>query len=227
MKFEKTEVFNFNGAMRGMRNPKNSWHKSDSYFDGNNYVIGQNDMRLATTLIKAGKEHRKFLRQIMVCVDITAPLYWFKEMDTYKVGTTANSTSTMHKLAETPITLECFEIGDYNPEIVNDKESNPYLDVVKVFNVVENELIPFLEYLRQLYNRTKNKLIWKELVRWLPEGWLQTRTVTMNYENILSMVQQRKNHKLSEWSKCFIDWARSLPYAKEFLFYDEQGDNNA
>ena len=156
MKFENTEIFNFEGAIRGMRNPLNSWKKSDSYWGASGrYIIGDNDMNLAQRLIKGGSEHRKFLRQIMVCVDITAPLYWWKEADTYKVGTTANSTSTMHKLKDTPITLECFEIGDY-------KESK----------FIENSLIPYLEDLRIQYQETKDKSYWKELVRWLPNGWL-------------------------------------------------------
>lgn len=204
MKFENTEIFNFEGAIRGMRNPLNSWKKSDSYWGASGrYIIGDNDMNLAQRLIKGGSEHRKFLRQIMVCVDITAPLYWWKEADTYKVGTTANSTSTMHKLKDTPITLECFEIGDY-------KESK----------FIENSLIPYLEDLRIQYQETKDKSYWKELVRWLPNGWLQTRTVTLNYENIYSMIRQRNTHKLTEWSKDFIAWAESLPYAKELLFLD-------
>lgn len=204
MKFENTEIFNFEGAIRGMRNPLNSWKKSDSYWGASGrYIIGDNDMNLAQRLIKGGSEHRKFLRQIMVCVDITAPLYWWKEFDTYKVGTTANSTSTMHKLKDTPITLECFEIGDY-------KESK----------FIENSLIPYLEDLRIQYQETKDKSYWKELVRWLPNGWLQTRTVTLNYENIYSMIRQRNIHKLTEWSKDFIAWAESLPYAKELLFLD-------
>ena len=204
MKFENTEIFNFEGAIRGMRNPLNSWKKSDSYWGASGrYIIGDNDMNLAQRLIKGGSEHRKFLRQIMVCVDITAPLYWWKEFDTYKVGTTANSTSTMHKLKDTPITLECFEIGDY-------KESK----------FIENSLIPYLEDLRIQYQETKDKSYWKELVRWLPNGWLQTRTVTLNYENIYSMIGQRNTHKLTEWSKDFITWTESLPYAKELLFLD-------
>ena len=124
MKFEHTQVFNFEGALRGMRNPKNSWDKSDSYYQlscvdvPTNYIIGEKDMKLAQQLIKAGSEHRKFLRQIFVSVDITAPLYWYKEFDTYKVGTTANSTSTMHKITSKEITLDCFEIGDYSPSLI-------------------------------------------------------------------------------------------------------------
>lgn len=271
MKFENIKTYNFGPAMRGMRNPLESWAKSDSFFglidiadDEHDYTvaeswvqatkdptypenfsksssdladeydrwliknglleiefdhqlanvafIGPNDMDLAKRLIKAGTEHRKFLRQIMVTVDITAPIYWFKEFDTYKVGTTANSTSTMHKLTSKPITLDCFEIGDYCPDIITSGEEVEYL-------------IQFLEGLRQKYVATKDKRYWKELVRWLPESWLQTRTVTMNYENIRSMIKQRKGHKLTEWSKTdgadldsFIKFAKSLPYADDFLF---------
>ena len=276
MKFEHTEVFNFEGALRGMRNPLNSWAKSDSVFDiycshedfdvvdesaglwankalenvvydnDENYdkeyeekyeefhswlwaegmtsigvdhhyqanIIGPNDMNLAKRLIAGGTEHRKFLRQIFISVDITAPLYWWKEFDTYKVGTTANSTSTMHKLASTPITIDCFETGDYNESIFN-KEADPMLQETKVYHHV-NDLIEFLEYLRVMYNETKDKRYWKELIRWLPNGWLQTRTVTMNYENLRSMYHQRKNHKLTEWHS-FCEWVETLPYAQEFI----------
>ena len=123
MLFENTEVFNFNGAFRGMRNPKESWNKSDSSYDivYKDFYLGDNDLKLAQTLIKAGSEHRKFMRQIFVSVDITAPLYWWKEFDTYKVGTVSNSCSTMHKLASTPITIDCFEMDDFTPFIDNFK----------------------------------------------------------------------------------------------------------
>ena len=220
MKFENTQVFNFEGALRGMRNPKNSWAKSDSFYDGEKYIIGENDMKLATTLTKAGSEHRKFLRQIFVSVDITAPLYWWKEFDTYKVGTVANSTSTMHKLASTPITIDCFECDDYSPE-------TRLMDDISI-GVCAASFISELEQLRKLYLETNDKTYWKELIRWLPESWLQTRTVTLNYENLLAICRHRRHHKLNEWSGAdkadlpnFISWARSLPYAKEFIFYDE------
>ena len=273
MKFEHTEVMNFEGAFRGMRNPLNSWAKSDSCFgihcehegsydavdevadvwanhklkdvkfeteddydeaydeaydyyynwlceQGMRFMtadhhyaadyIGPNDMDLARRLINGGSEHRKFLRQIMVSVDITAPLYWWKEFDTYKVGTTANSTSTMHKLASTPITLDCFEIDDYNKAAVDE------IETALPTNFVDN-LILHLEDLRQTYNETKDKRYWKELIRWLPNGWLQTRTITMNYENLRSMAHQRMGHKLSEWHT-FLEWENTLPYAKELIF---------
>ena len=219
MKFENTEVWGFEHAIRGMRNPLESWNKSDSHYDieevmvdeevvleRGKYIIGSNDLQLAQTLIRAGSEHRKFLRQIFVSVDITAPLYWWKELDTYKVGTVANSTSTMHKLADTPITLDCFEMGDFTPLIDNFK-----------IDLSWQTIMTYLEQLRQRYNETKDKRYWKELIRLLPESWLQKRTITMNYENILNMYRQRKNHKLTEWSKSFCDWVKTLPYAEELI----------
>ena len=177
------------------------------------FIIGENDLKLAQSLIKAGSEHRKFMRQIFVSVDITAPLYWWKEFDTYKVGTVSNSTSTMHTLASMPITRNCFERDDFE-EVKIDMSIN---------NFWESYLIPTLEQLRQKYNETKDKRYWKELIRLLPESWLQKRTVTMDYENLLAMCSkgQRRFHKLTEWSKSFIDWARSLPCAQELIFLDE------
>lgn len=231
MKFEKTEVWGFEHAIRGMRNPLESWSKSDSdtnvcpnesckdceygKFGTCTIMIGQNDLELMQKLILAGSEHRKFMRQIFVSVDITAPLYFYKEFDTYKVGTIVNSTSTMHKLASTPITMDCFEMGDFENLWIED-EIGAYILEDKWLEIIYD-----LETLRKLYNKTKDKRCWKELIRLLPESWLQTRTITMNYENILNMVHQRKNHKLSEWSVDFISWSRSLPYAKELIFIDE------
>ena len=220
MKFENTEVWGFEHAIRGMRNPLESWGRSDSEFSmsvtGENiYIIGKNDLELMQKLIKAGSEHRKFMRQIMVSVDVTAPLYFYKEFDTYKVGTVANSTSTMHKLASTPITIDCFE-GNSNELkgnfiVIDDKN----IEIPVFFEFI---LVNVLETLRQKYNETKDKIYWKELIRLLPSSWLQTRTVTMNYENIFTMVNQRKNHKLTEWSVDFMNWAKYLPYANELLF---------
>lgn len=220
MKFENTEVWGFEHALRGMRNPLNSWDKGDSgYIDrrfNDQFYIGENDLDLAQKLIKAGSEHRKFLRQIFVSVDITAPLYWWKEFDTYKVGTVANSTSTMHKLASTPITEECFEMGDFEDF---DLETEDMIFPLKSTWV---ELTSDLEFCRQKYNETKDKRYWKELIRLLPESWLQKRTITMNYENILNMYRQRKHHKLTEWSKSFCDWIKTLPYAEELLCADNE-----
>lgn len=225
MKFENTEVYGFRSALRGMRNPMNSWDKSDSMFGNEEcqVVIGENDMKLAHKLIRAGSEHRKFMRQIFVSVDITAPLYWWKEFDTYKVGTVANSTSTMHKLATTPIALDCFETDDYEDSIMKyPRDGGVYL--------MQTVFIEFLEHIRKKYLETQDKKYWKELIRWLPESWLQTRTVTMSYENLLAMCSkgQRRYHKLNEWSgqddntkPNFISWARTLPYAQELIFIDE------
>ena len=251
MKFENTSVMNFENAFRGLRNPKNSWNRSDSNFNGyydllrgdisenelkkvfpsahvhhrtsDGYfvdIIGANDMKLAQRLIKAGNEHRKFMRQIFVSVDITAPLYWWKEFDTYKVGTVANSTSTMHKLATTPITLDCFEIDDYDRDLslADNPKDDDELDNISTF---EEDIIYVLENIRQKYLETKDKRYWKELVRWLPESWLQTRTVTMNYENIRNMYFQRRNHKLTEWSESFVKWVETLPYAEELIIYED------
>lgn len=211
MKFENTQVWGFEHALRGMRNPLNSWAKSDSSAGEDGFVIGENDLGLAERLIAGGTEHRKYLRQIFISVDITAPLYWWKEFDTYKVGTTANSTSTMHKLASTPITIECFETDDYCPELETGGK--------QMGAIVENNFIQVLETLRQEFVKTQDKRLWKELVRWLPESWLQTRTVTMNYENAANMYHQRKNHKLTEWSESFVNWLAELPYAKELIMF--------
>ena len=238
MKFENTEVWGFEHALRGMRNPKNSWNKSDSYYEYDNqkdcvtkdanFVIGENDMKLAQTLIKAGSEHRKFMRQIFVSVDITAPLYWWAEYDTYKVGTVANSTSKMHTITNNSITLDCFEIDDYEKDLFMYYEHSDVKDMV--VDIVRN-----CETLRQRYLETKDKRYWKELIRWLPESWLQKRTVTMTYENLIAMCSkgQRRFHKLNEWSgqdnpnvPNFVSWARTLPYAQELIFIDETLDNN-
>ena len=251
MKFENTEVWGFKHALRGMRNPKNSWNKSDSEFgctmtgiyqcedcqfknfDFERVDIGKNDMKLAQTLIKAGSEHRKFMRQIFVSVDITAPLYWWKEFDTYKVGTVANSTSTMHKITSQPITLDCFEIDDLCKDNLYVINNRPLVDV-SLENFYTN-IINYLEELRQKYLDTKDKRYWKELIRWLPESWLQKRTVTMTYENLLAICSkgQRRFHKLNEWSgqdnpnvPNFISWARTLPYAQKLIFIDETLDTN-
>lgn len=232
MKFENTEVWGFEHSIRGMRNPLESWSKSDSCFCSDlkcsaskcrlfvdskclkskliDFIIGKNDLELMQKLIRAGTPHRKFMRQIFVSVDITAPLYWWKEFDTYKVGTTANSTSTMHKLASTPITKECFEMGDFI-------QSDSSFETDNIHHIWR-ELIVHLENTRVKYNETKDKRYWKELIRLLPESWLQTRTITMTYENILKMIQERKNHKLTEWSESFINWTKSLPYAEDLLF---------
>ena len=225
MKFENTQTFNFEGALRGMRNPLESWNKSDSEYKFirketpedpeydklvEEFVIGPDDLNLAQRLIKGGSEHRKFLRQIFVCVDVTAPLYWYKEFDTYKIGTVANSTSTMHKIMSKLFSLDMFEIDDFDKI-----ERADFEEILRVCNKYRNL---YLEYKEGGWNETAKKY-WKALIRVLPESWLQTRTITMNYENIRTIVHQRKGHKLSEWHK-FIDWAHTLPYAEELIFFD-------
>ena len=183
-----------------------------------NYAfIGAKDMDLATRMVKAGTPNDKFLRQIFVSVDITAPLYWWKEMDTYKVATTANSTSTMHKLASTPITKDCFEMDDYIGNLkLYDRE--PYNTDDYVDDMWEN-IICYCETLRQRYNETKDIRYWKELIRILPEGWLQTRTWTADYSVLRNIIHWRKNHKLTEWHQ-FVEWASTLPYANELLLFE-------
>lgn len=204
MKFEYIKTYNFENALRGMRNPKESWNKMDSYYSDINYIIGKNDLFLAKTLIKAGREHRKFLRQIFVSVDITGPLYWWKEFDSYKVGVVANSTSTMHKICDTKISIDCFE-----------------LDEISNYNIDElNFIINTLENYRKKFIETKEIKYWRMLIQLLPSAWLQKRSVTMNYENLFCMceVGQRRYHKLREWSSDFMTFVSTLPYSNEFIF---------
>lgn len=218
MKFENTEVFNFEGALRGMRNPMNSWDRKDSYQGKYHYIIGENDLKLAQTLIKAGSEHRKFMRQIFVSVDITAPLYWWSEYDTYKIGTAANSCSKMYKIHSKEFCRNDFSFDELN------KESLVFLDTI----------IAKLEELRLKYIETKDKQYWYAIIQLLPSSYNQKRTVTMTYENVFNMIHQRMNHKLNEWSgkddsskPNFISWAKKLPYAEELLFIEKEnkGEN--
>jgi len=221
MKFENTEVFNFEGALRGMRQPLQSHDKSDSFYlceqdmEGKEhwftYKIGKNDLELAQKLILAGDEHAKFMRQIFVSVDITAPIFWWKEADTYKVGTVANSTSTMHKITSKPITRQCFDSGIHT--------YNGYTNAILEDPVIDEfipKLIDFLEYLRKEFLKTKNKSYWEALINWLPESWLQTRTWTANYAVLRNTYFQRRNHKMAHWHE-FCEWIESLPYSKELI----------
>lgn len=224
MKFENDGVYNFENAIRGMRLPMNSGDKSDTKYQYaygvcHTVKLGENDLGLMQKLIKAGSPHDKFMRQIFVSVDITAPLYWWKEMDQYKVATTTNSQSTMHKLATTSITKECFEMDDFERVKVFDKE--PYNPDDYTDEIWES-VIDVCETLRKRYIETKNKKYWKELIRILPESWLQTRTWTADYKVLHDIVHQRAGHKLSEWQS-FIDWVDTLPYADELIFY--KGEN--
>ena len=238
MKFERSATYNWENAFHGLRHPFESYDKGDTmWYDDtteNEYKcfnqalkvdsewvrflgIGPNDMDLAQRMIKAGTPNDKFLRQIFVSVDITAPLYWWKEMDTYKVGTTANSTSTMHKLATTPITKECFEMDDYNGNLkLYDKE--PY-NIDDYVDDMWESIICYCETLRKKYLETKDIRYWKELIRVLPESWLQIRTWTANYAVLRNIIHWRQNHKLSEWSQ-FIDWCKTLPYSEQLLMFE-------
>lgn len=203
IKVEHIEVFNWEGAIRGMRNPLNSWDKSDSkpYADEHDrilYHIGENDLALMRKLCRAGSDHRKFLRQILVSMDITAPLYWWKEFDTYKVGTVANSCSTMHKIHAAPFTR-----ADFSCERMTD----PALAVL-------DGVIAFLEEERQAFCETKDIAHWHNMIQLLPTSYNQLRTVTLNYEVLLNIYHARRNHKLPEWHT-MCDTIADMPY-----FYD-------
>lgn len=202
IKLERAQVMNLENALRGMRNPLDSWEKSDSGYqlneDGGRYVIGPADRELARKLVKAGSDHRKFLRQIFVSVDITAPLYWWKEFDTYKVGTTANSTSTMHQIHAKPITT-----ADFSTERLSTLGMT-YLEMI----------LDVLEMRRRQYVETKEQQSWDDIIQLLPTSYNQMRTVTLSFENLLSMYHARKAHKLPEWRE-FCRWAETLPHFRE------------
>ena len=193
---------NFENAIRGARNPMNSWDRIDSYYDADGkYVLGENDLTLAKKLARAGSDHRKFLRQIFVSVDITAPLYWWKEFDTYKVGTVANSCSTMHK-----IHAKAFERDDFSYDKL-DNGGLAALDAIIAY--LESERVKFCE-------DKNNKQAWINMIQILPTSYNQMRTVTLNYENLINIYYARRTHKLDEWKK-LCDWIMSLPYAEELI----------
>lgn len=202
-----TSVMNFENAVRGARNPMNSWARMDSSYDADgNFVFGENDLSLARRLATAGSDHRKFLRQIFVSVDITAPLYWWKEFDTYKVGTVANSCSTMHKI--------------HSKEFTRDDFSCDRLDEGGL--AVLDSIIAYLEAERQKFVAdTSNRQPWHNMIQLLPTSYNQMRTVTLNYENLISIYYARRNHKLAEWHT-LCDWIMSLPYAKELIAVKEE-----
>lgn len=201
IKIERTAVMNIENAIRGARNPLNSWDKSDSFYnDEGEYVLGENDVSLGKRLCTAGSDHRKFVRQIFVSVDITAPLYWWKEFDTYKVGTVANSCSTMHKIHSKP-----FELDDFS----HDHMTSETEEQMKL-------IVDYLEVLRNKFIETKDKKYWYDMIQFLPSSYNQMRTVTMNYENLTNMYYARRNHKLDEWHT-YCDWIKTLPYAEEFI----------
>ena len=214
IKVENIEVFNLGGAIRGMRNPMNSWDKSDTDFSKENVTLGENDKCLAQRLIKAGSEHRKFLRQIMISFDVVAPTYWYLEFDTYKVGVTSNSCSKMHKLMSRPLTLDDFSL-DYIPG-----ECIEMVNLVRVLNEAMDIYHHFDEYKQKgelCESLTDKKQVFLTVLQLLPMSYNQRRTVTMNAENLLNIVNQRSHHKLKEWHD-FIDAMRDGTPKLSFLW---------
>lgn len=245
LKIENTEVMGWEHAIRGMRNPKNSWEKSDSgvcathgpahcadcvYTDchaddveiGTKYILGGDDLTLMTTLRNAGTDHRKFMRMIVVYLDITAPLYWWKEFDTYKIGTVANSCSTMHKIADKEFTLADFSCEHLDREpyhrnwiesvIVDEDITSPHKVWMTPFDVLRCT-IEMLNAYRENYLETKDKQDWWQMIQLLPSSYNQRRTVMLNYEVLANIYKSRRNHKLDEWHT-FCDWIESLPYSE-------------
>jgi len=205
IKLEYTSVMNLENAIRGARNPMNSWNRMDSYYDENgSYVLGENDLGLAVRLRRAGSDHRKFVRQIFVSVDITAPLYWWKEYDTYKVATVANSTSTMHKIHSRPFSLDDFS-HDHMTE-----ETLAYMRTV----------VDQLEKIRLRYMDGKRKEDWYDIIQLLPSSYNQRRTCTLNYETLINIYFARRDHKLEEWH-AFCGWIETLPYAREIIIAED------
>ena len=235
LKTENAEVIGWEHAIRGMRNPKNSWEKSDSnwryvapaqrenhilasYSDDSEFWIGPNDADLMNRLRNAGTDHRKFMRMITVYLDITAPLYWWKEFDTYKVGTVANSCSTMHKIADKEFTLEDFSHEHLLRVLANNDAGDAlFLNDANNIRVDGDDLlgliINVLNYYRGRYIKTKDKRYWWQLIQLLPSSYNQRRTVMLNYEVLANIYKSRRNHKLDEWHT-FCDWIESLPYSK-------------
>ena len=202
---EKISVMNMENAIRGARNPMNSWARMDSTYDEKgNFILGENDLSLAHRLAKAGSDHRKFLRQIIVSIDINAPLYWWKEFDTYKVGTVANSTSTMHKIHAKEFSREDFSCDKMTPGCLQ----------------VLDSVIAYLESERVKFNETKDKEHWHNMIQLLPSSFNQLRTVTLNYEVLINIYYARRHHKLAEWHT-LCEAIEALPYAKELILVKE------
>ena len=205
LEVKHSDVMNFENAIRGARNPMNSWARMDSTYDEEGrFVLGENDLSLAHKLACAGSDHRKFLRQIFVSVDILAPLYWWKEFDTYKVGTVANSTSTMHKVHASPFTRDDFS---------HDRMTEDALAAL-------DALIAYLESERQAFVATSDRAHWHNIIQLLPSSYMQLRTVTLNYEVLINIYYARRTHKLAEWHT-LCDWIQSLPYARELILVRE------
>lgn len=209
IKIERTSVMNMENAIRGARNPLNSWARMDSYYnEKGEFVLGENDLSLASRLACAGSDHRKFLRQIIVSMDITAPLYFWKEFDTYKVGTVANSCSTMHKIQAKEFTRDDFSADRLTEDAL----------------LVLDSVIAYLESERQKYNETKDKAHWHNMIQLLPSSYNQLRTVSLNYEVLINMYYARHNHKLSEWHT-LCDAIKTLPYANDLILIKKETNN--
>ena len=201
---KNTSVMNFENAIRGARNPMNSWGRMDSHTEPDgNFVFGPNDLDLAMRLAKAGSDHRKYLRMVFVSVDVTAPLYWWKEYDTYKVATVANSTSTMHKIHSKP-----FSMDDFSCDHMTDG-TKKFMETV----------VAELENIRLRFKETKSKEDWYDMIQLLPSSYNQMRTCTFNYETLINIYRARKNHKLAEWHT-FCDWIETLPYAEQLITFE-------
>lgn len=231
IKVDKIDVWGFEHAIRGMRNPMNSWDKSDSIFDAvcivyadgekkeevkrSQLEIGKNDLDLMKKLYKAGTEHRKYLRQIFVSMDITAPFYWWKEFDTYKVGPAANSCSTMHKIA-----AKEFELNDFSWDQLLDNGCDLFetdcSTKVQPQHFLIQYIIPVLNTCREKYLETKDKKYWWQMIQLLPTSYNQKRTATINYENVMTIIKQRTGHKLDEWNE-FVKMLKGLPYVKDIM----------
>ena len=235
LKIENVEVYGWEAAIRGMRNPMNSWDKSDTVYgtywgdidghqcvDEHGFSIGKNDLDLMKRLRNAGTDHRKFMRMITVTADITAPLYWYKEYDTYKVGTVANSCSTMHK-----IHAKEFTFNDFSIEQLLGREDNPFTVSVSSDGTrlsplgLMLDIIDMLNGCRAKYLKTKDKKYWWQMIQLLPSSYNQRRTVMLNYEVLTNIYHARKNHKLDEWIT-FCNWVETLPYAKELIIGEEK-----
>lgn len=201
---KNTSVMNFENAIRGARNPLNSWGRMDSHTEPDgSFVFGPNDLDLAMRLAKAGSDHRKYLRMVFVSVDVTAPLYWWKEYDTYKVATVANSTSTMHKIHSKP-----FSMDDFSCDHMTDG-TKKFMETV----------VAELENIRLRFKETKSKDDWYDMIQLLPSSYNQMRTCTFNYETLINIYRARKNHKLAEWHT-FCDWIETLPYAEQLITFE-------
>ncbi len=219
IKVENIDVWGFKHAIRGMRNPMNSWDKSDSNYGCEcnlcktcgfrpdwcgstpNYIIGENDLDLMRRLYKAGPEHRKYLRQIFVSMDIVAPLYWWKEADQYRINVTTNSCSTMHKIA-----AKEFELDDFSHEHLTVRSEKILSELIDLLNAYRNDFVQM----------PQDKKVWLQMIQLLPSSYNQRRTITMNYENAVTMIKQRTNHKLDEWNQ-FVEILKGLPYIKEIM----------